>query len=230
MIENNTPGSLQAYCIPNVHAPLTLWNRPAFLATVSALNYAQERQMRLRLYRESVDEHLRAADDALITMREIETSLGEERIVRVIDGDRNTYEIGWHDPDAVRVAFLRYGKELRAVVNEARAALESLAFEIATALDASVQDSDRTVGFTSKMSGYTKKHPATRPLADFIANLHNPKYEEFDQIRQISYHRRVVPTLDDIRFHTVGGELISTPCSCNPLPGRCLRPLPFVQK
>ncbi len=198
-------------------------NLQPFLVACSAIPSA-ERRRALGFYRESVDEHIAAAQDALDTMRRAEKIISRLRYVKIIP-DSEEREIGWKNPARAKREILRFGRAFRQCLNETRGALESFTFEIITALDDVAEKNALQIGFSiRRMKDYAKKHPQMEPFGRYIERAigtRTPRNEDFfriDDLRQVSFHRRIPFWNLDVRWHEVGDRLLGAPSSAAWLP------------
>ncbi len=134
-------------------------------------------------------------------------------------------EIGWKNPTRAQREILRFGRAFRFALNEMRGALESFTFEIATALDDVAEKDGRALGFSvSRLKDYAKKHPQIEPFACYVeqtvdkGNIQNEGYARIDDLRQVSFHRRIPFWNLDVRWHEANGQLLGSPNSAAWLP------------
>lgn len=203
--------------------PLYYLHLDSFLKACAAIPSA-ERRRALHIYRESVDEHIAAAQDAINIMRRGEKIISNLRYVKIIPGSPER-EIGWKNLARAEREMLRFGRAFRQCLNETRGALESFTFEMVTALDDVAERNGRGLGFsTRRLKDYAKTHPKMEPLARYVAQevgTHPPRNEGYfriDDLRQVSFHRRIPFWNLDIRWYEAGDELIGKPNSAAWLP------------
>lgn len=202
---------------------LYYWNRQPFLAACSAIRPV-ERRHALRIYRESVDEHIAAANEAVEALRRGEKIISNLRYVKIVPHS-DEREIGWTNPARAQRELDRFGRNFRHALNEMRGALESFTFELVTALDDVAEVNGRQLGFSvSRLKEYAKKHPRMESFARYVEQEiaarppKNDGYFRIDDLRQVSFHRRIPFMNLDIRWHEADGQLLGSPNSAAWLP------------
>lgn len=202
---------------------LYYWHLKTFLAATAKIP-SPERQEALRIYRESVDEHIAAANEAVEALRRGEEIISRLRYVKIIPNSEER-EIGWTNIARANRELDRFGRNFRFALNEMRGALESFTFEIVTALDDVAEKDGRKLGFSvSRMKDFAKSHPQMEPFARYVDQAigtrtpQNDGYLRIDELRQVSFHRRIPFMNLDIRWHEAGGEILGRPNSAAWLP------------
>lgn len=175
--------------------PFTFQNRSAFDSLIEAKTLREEEMSALREYRESVDEHFLAAYAAMEEMKALDARLSKYAIApERFDGP--LFAIRWHDEAAAAELSTLYQRAMRFALNEVRASLDSATYEAVTAI-VGLTEGVVEVGFSS---GYIRaairKFPASGPSLGPILNViqrvrERDEFKLFDQLRQISVHRRI---------------------------------------